>query len=176
MILLTGQRPGEVCGMTWAEIDGAGVWNIPAERMKNAEPNRIPLASMALEIIEAARPYSGDSRFVFQSSHGKDQPIIRQSLTRAIDRHWREIGFQEKFVVHDLRRTLRTRLAELGVSDIVAERVLGHKLQGVLGIYNRHSYDLEKRQALELWERRLREILGLSEASRNVIPFGVRHA
>jgi len=175
-ILLTGQRPGEVCGMTWTEIDGTGVWNIPAERMKNGEPHRVPLASMALEIIEAARPYSGGSRFVFQSSHRKDQPIIRQSLTRAINRHWQEIGFKEAFTPHDLRRTVRTRLAELGVADIIAERVLGHKLQGVLGIYNRHSYDLEKRQALELWERRLRGILGLSDASKNVILFKVRHA
>jgi len=176
MILLTGQRPGEVCGMEWGEIDDAGVWNIPAERMKNGQLHRVPLASMALETIEAARPYSGESRFVFQSSYKDDWPITRHALSRAINRHWPEIGFKEGFTPHDLRRTLRTRLAELGVSDVVAERVLGHKLQGVLGVYNRHSYDLEKRQALELWERRLHEILGLIEPMSNVIPFGVRHA
>jgi integrase len=97
-------------------------------------------------------------------------------LSKAIRRHWAEIGFKENFTPHDLRRSCRTRLAEIGVSDVVAERVLGHKLQGVLGIYNRHPYDAEKREALELWERRLREILGLAEAMSNVIPFGVRHA
>jgi integrase len=83
---------------------------------------------------------------------------------------------EERFTPHDLRRTLRTRLAELGVSDIVAERVLGHKLQGVLGIYNRHSYDVEKRQALGLWDRRLAEILDLSGPSSNVLQFEARHA
>ncbi|MDO8956992.1 MAG: tyrosine-type recombinase/integrase [Deltaproteobacteria bacterium] len=162
MILLTGQRPGEVCGMTWEEIDGDGFWNIPASRMKNGEPHRVPLTSMAVDVIEAARPYSGDCDFVFRSSFKDRDAMTTRALSRAIIRHWQEIGFQEKFTPHDLRRTLRTRLAELGVSDVVAERVLGHKLQGVLGIYNRHSYDVEKRQALASWEKRLCEILGLS--------------
>jgi len=62
------------------------------------------------------------------------------------------MGIKEKFTPHDLRRTLRTRLAELGVNDIVAERVLGHKLQGMMAIYNQHAYDVEKRQALDIWE------------------------
>jgi len=79
----------------------------------------------------------------------------------------------ERFTPHDLRRTLRTKLAEIGISDVIAERVLGHKLQGVLGIYNRHSYDAEKKQALGLWEKRLQEILGLSDAISNVISLEV---
>jgi len=175
MILLTGQRPGEVCGMTWAEIDNE-FWNIPAERMKNGTPHRVPLNQMACDVIEQARIYSGKCDFVFESSYKPGRAIGAHSLSRAIIRHWSEFGFQEAFVPHDLRRTFRTRLAELSVSDIVAERVLGHKLQGVLGIYNRHSYDVEKRQALALWERRLGEILGLTEPISNVIPFEARHA
>ena len=71
---------------------------------------------------------------------------------------------------------MRTRLAALGISDVVAERVLGHKLQGVLAVYNRYDYDQEKRQALGLWEQRLLEILGASEKTPNIIPFEVRHA
>lgn len=184
LILLTAQRPGEVAGMTWAEIDG-DFWNVPAERMKNGAPNRVPLNPMALAVIEQARIYSGDCDYVFRSPYRREKEakrlgsvaaISRHALSRAISRHWSEIGFQEAFTPHDLRRTLRTRLAELGVSDIIAERVLGHKLQGVLGIYNRHSYDTEKRQALALWEKRLCEILGLTESISNVIPFEVRHA
>ena len=174
LILLTGQRPGEVTGMTWAEIDG-DFWNIPGERMKNNEPHRVPLNPMAMDIIEQARIYSSDCEFVFRSSHKPGMAISRHSLSRAMLRHWLEIGLQERFTPHDLRRTLRTRLADLKVDDIVAEKILGHKLQGVLGIYNRHPYDIEKRQALHLWEQRLWEILGLSEAISNVIPFGGRH-
>lgn len=170
MILLTGQRPGEVCGMTWAEIDEDDFWNIPAERMKNNEPNRVPLCPMALDVIEQARVYSGDCPFVFRSSYKPEEAMTRHALTRAVARHWSEFGV-EKFVPHDLRRTLRTRLAEIGVDDILAERVLGHKLQGMMAVYNRHAYDTEKRQALLKWERRLTEILEISKPESNVIPF-----
>ncbi|MGD9975023.1 MAG: tyrosine-type recombinase/integrase [Desulfatirhabdiaceae bacterium] len=173
MILLTGQRPGEVAGMTWAEIK-KDLWILPADRTKNGEENRVPLNPMALEVIEHARDYSGDSHYVFRSSYKSDTAMNRHSLSRAISRHWLEIGFQEAFTPHDLRRTLRTRLADLGVTDVVAERVMGHKLQGVLEVYNRYSYDTEKRQALLLWEQWLHEILGFSKPVSNIIQFGVR--
>lgn len=161
MILLTGQRPGEICGMTWDEIDG-DTWNIPAERMKSKEPHSVPLGSMALEIIEQARLYSPrGSAFVFKSSHFKEGPITPHSLSKAILRHWQEMGITERFTPHDLRRTLRTRLAEIGVDDVVGERVLGHKLQGIMAVYNRHSYDKEKRLALAQWEEKLCEIVAI---------------
>lgn len=162
MILLTGQRPGEVCGMTWAEIVG-NTWTIPAGRMKGRIAHSVPLSNMALEIIEQARIYSGDSPFVFASTHSDDGPMTSHALSKAILRHWLEIGFKEQFTPHDLRRTLRTRLAEIGIDDVVAERVMGHKLQGMLAVYNRHSYDTEKRQALDKWARKLREIVGIEE-------------
>ena len=164
MILLTGQRPGEVCNMAWSELDDNGCWNIPAERMKGNEDHRVPLCDMALKVIEQARPYSGDSTYVFRSSYNDDSPMTAHALSRALVRHWEEIGYKEdaeRFTPHDPRRTLRTRLAALGVTDIVAERVLGHKLQGVLAVYNRYDYDQEKRQALDMWERELRRIIGI---------------
>ena len=176
MILLTGQRPGEVCGMTWAELSEEGFWNIPGERMKNNEPNRVPLCPMALDVIEQAKAYSSDCDFVFRSSYKPEQAMTRHALTRAVARHWSAMGLTERFTPHDLRRTLRTRFAGMGVNDMVAERVLGHKLQGMMAVYNQHSYDTEKRQALALWERRLREILGISKSISNVIPFEVNHA
>ena len=171
MILLTGQRPGEVCGMAWAEIEG-DFWNIPPGRMKNGEANRVPLCPMALEVIETARMYSSDCDYVFRSSYKPKSPISRQAVTRAVARHWPEMGFTKAFTPHDLRRTLRTRLAELGINDVVAEKTLGHKLQGLMAVYNQHAYDTEKRQALNLWERRLSDIVGKSESvASNVIAF-----
>ena len=183
LIILTGQRPGEVSSMAWDEIDEeGGFWDIPAGRMKNAEAQRVPLCPMALGVIKQAKIYSNPDEcdFVFRSSHKPKQPISRQALTRAIRRHWSEMKIdddkkiEKAFTPHDLRRTLRTKLAELGVSDIVAERVLGHKLQGMMAVYNRHGYDLEKRQALQVWELRLQEILGQSESAQNVIPFELK--
>jgi integrase len=174
-ILLTGQRPGEVAKMRWEQIDGE-FWIIQAEDRKNNETNRIPILPMVADIIETAKIYSSDSEFVFRSSHNKKLPVTVGALANAIRRHRSEIGVDENFTPHDLRRTLRTQLAELGITDIVVERVLGHKLPGVLGIYNRYSYDVEKRQALARWEQRLCEILGLSESVSNVIQLNeVRH-
>jgi integrase len=179
LILLTGQRPGEVAGMAWTEIDGA-FWNIPPNRMKNAEAQRVPLCPMALDVINQAKTYSDpdESDFVFRSSHKPKQAVSRQALTRAIGRHWSEMGIQQAFTPHDLRRTLRTRLAELRVDDIVAERVLGHKLQGMMAVYNQHTYDTEKRQALMKWEQRLSEILGQADGHNGgkLIQFADRKA
>jgi len=186
-ILLTGQRPGEVTGMTWAEIKG-NIWIIPKERTKNGEENRVPITPMLAEIIEQARPYSTGSNFVFVSprsplhQHKKpdkakpkeaDIPISVGTMANAIRRHRIEMKIDDRFTPHDLRGTVRTRLAGLQVSDIVAEKVLGHILPGVLGIYNRYNYDVEKREALSLWEQRLIEILDISESITNVIPFKV---
>ena len=172
MILLTGQRPGEVCGMTWDELSEEGFWNIPGERMKNGEPNRVPLCPMALDVIEQARAFSiEDCDFVFRSSYKPKQAMTRHALTRAVARHWSDMGLTEKFTPHDLRRTLRTRLAELRVNDLVAEKVLGHKLQGMMAVYNQHSYDTEKRQALIKWEGKLQRITGLEQPEEaKVIP------
>lgn len=169
-ILLTGQRPGQVCGMTLDEING-DIWTVPADRMKGNEPHSIPLTGMVLEVIELARAYSNGSPYVFCSTHKDGAPITPGALSRAILRHWEEeMGFEEPFTPHDLRRTVRTRLAELGIDDIVAERVMGHKLQGMLGVYNRHDYEKEKREALEKWEKKLRLIVGLDQpdAAKNV--------
>ena len=62
--------------------------------------------------------------------------------------------------LHDLRRTLRTGLAELGVRFEVAERVLNHAVPGLEAVYNRHSYAAEKRAALALWAE---HVLALAE-------------
>jgi integrase len=163
MILLTGQRPGEVCGMTWKEIDSEEFWNIPAERRKGKTPQRVPLTGLALDVIEQARMYSEDSPYVFTSSHKINEPMTPHALSKGIVRHWKEMGIAEKFTPHDLRRTVRTKLAEIGIDDVVAECVLGHKIKGIQGVYNRHSYDAEKRQALEKWEKKLRRIVGIDE-------------
>jgi len=171
LILLTGQRPGEVAGARWAEIDG-DTWTIPAERMKGGVENRVPLTGAALEVLKQARMYSRNGLFVFPSPRKKDAPITAAALPHAVRKHWSGMGFEEAFRPHDLRRTLRTRLAELGIEDVIAERILGHQLQGVLKVYNRHGYDREKRAALEKWEARLIEIVGAKpKAPGVVIPF-----
>ncbi|MDD2603178.1 MAG: tyrosine-type recombinase/integrase [Desulfobacteraceae bacterium] len=178
LILLTGCRPGEVGAMTWDEIDGsAKTWTIPPERTKNSTEHVVPLCPLALAQIQAAKPFGDGTGPLFRSSHKPEGgPITRRGMSQAVRRHWQEItGSEEQWKAHDLRRTTRTKLAEIGVSDVVAERILGHKLQGVLAIYNRHDYLNEKREALLKWEARLQEVAGGNEAKKsNVIRLAER--
>lgn len=159
LILLTGQRPGEVTGLERSEIteraDGLW-WEIPAKRMKgkNAMAHDVPLNPMALDVIKQAKFYSGRSKYIFRSSTKKRAPITVPALSRAVVRHLPDMKI-EKFTPHDLRRTCRTGLASLKVSDVVAEKILSHRLQGVLGIYNRATYEPERKAALELWEKHI---------------------
>ncbi|OPL15809.1 MAG: integrase [delta proteobacterium MLS_D] len=169
-ILLTGQRPGEVASMSWDHVEGDW-WVIPADQRKNREENRVPIMPLFREVIETARAYSSTS-YVFASPRNDSLPLTRAAISAAIRRHFQEMGVEEQFTPHDLRRTFRTRLAELGVTDIVAERCLGHKLGGILAVYNRHDYFAEKRQAFEAWERRLREILGLEPIESKILSMG----
>lgn len=165
LVLITGQRPGEVAGMSWTEISG-DVWTIPPERMKNGIEHKVPLVGTALDLLDEARDILGGEEYVFASSrNGGKNAITVRSLARSVTRHHEEMGIKTPFVPHDLRRTVRTRLAELGVDDVVAEKVLGHQLQGILKVYNQHAYAQEKRSALLAWERRLRGILGLEVES-----------
>jgi integrase len=176
MILLTGQRPGEVAGMEGSELvermDGFW-WEIPSKRMKgkNATAHDVPLNSMALEAIKQAKKYSGKSRYIFRSSFKKDSQISVPAISRAVSRHLAEMKI-EKFTPHDLRRTCRTGLAGLKVSDVVAEKILSHRLQGVLGVYNRAAYEPERRTALNLWEDYIKKlVLPEHESESNIVDF-----
>lgn len=180
LVLVTGQRPGEVAGMALDEVDG-DMWTIPAGRLKtrNKVPadHRVPLGSLAQALIESAKvaPLRNsvrgqrrrtkdserlDSPFLFPSP-ARDAAINEKSLSRALRRNFAPLKV-DPFTPHDLRRTVRTKLAELGISEVIAERVIGHQLQGMARVYNQHPYEIEKRKALETWERRLCAIVGIA--------------
>ena len=173
MILVTGQRPGEVVGITRKEIS-PGLWSIPVERLKSGQrtksprPHEVPLSGLAEQLLQSATDLAEkrgltDNGFVFASpsSEHRSRPIERRSVSRALQRNATELGNNPEgpYTPHDLRRTVRTRLAALGVDDIVAERVMGHELQGMARVYNQHRYLDEKRAALERWADELRRIV-----------------
>ena len=81
------------------------------------------------------------------------KPIDERALNRAITR--KDLGWSP----HDLRRTVRTRLSSLGISAVVAERVIGHELPELIAVYDVHAYEAEKRNALNKWAGELRRIL-----------------
>jgi integrase len=177
LILLTGQRPGEICGMTWNELDLKNdVWTIPAARMKNNLEHKLPLTASVKKIIQQAkRIFGGDTPWVFPSPN-KKAPLVQHSLSRAISRHHVEMGIEEEFTPHDIRRTMRTRLAGLNVPEFIAERVLGHKLEGMLAVYNQYDYLPEKRKALEAWEAKLKAILGIRKKAQRAKVISLKEA
>src|SRR5262249_7496372 len=151
--LVTGQRVGEVSGLTTNELDLLNkVWNIPASRTKNGHPHSVPLSKMALEIIKGA---GGQ----FNISRGHVSDIVRDYQDR--------IGIAQ-WTAHDLRRTALTKMAGLGVAPIVLGHIANHRTTtkaGVtLGVYVQHGYEREKRAALELWADRLQGIVSGSGA------------
>jgi len=154
VLLLTAARRGEVEGMTWDELDlEAGLWTIPAERVKVKLPMVIPLAPPAVALLSQVPRFDG-CPFVF-STRGK-RPA--QDWSGAVTRTTEAAGVTG-WRVHDLRRTARTNLSALGVSSDIAERVLGHVLPGVRAVYDRHDYLNEKRDALERWGAHLTKVI-----------------
>ena len=160
LALVTGQRIGEVAGMTDTELvlDGAApIWTVPGERSKNGEPNRVPLSPLALELIAEARELAGDSPYLFPSPLGRG-PIDAHAPTKALERARPTIGIPH-FRVHDLRRTAATGMAELGVSPHTISLVLNHvsASKGTITgkVYVQYTYDREKRAALGAWGRQI---------------------
>ena len=174
LLLATAQRLREVAQMQWPEIDyDNALWVIPGARTKSGREMEVPLSSLALEIL-GTLPRFTEGDFVFTTTSG-ESPVSGFSKSKArtdtlvleAAREQAEEAGQDPESVepmplwrtHDLRRTARTGLAELGVPQIVAEKVLNHAERNVLiKTYDRHEYAAEKRDALERWALRLREI------------------
>lgn len=156
LALLTGVRIGEVAGLRPNELEHMGdsaqaVWSIPASRTKNGLAHVVPLAPLALEIAREIIP-------VTPGAYAAAMERIAARLPGQEPAHktWRD----EPPTPHDLRRTVRTRLPQLGVPREVCDRIMNHAPADVGGRhYDRYSYLHEKREALKAWDRTLRSIL-----------------
>ena len=154
LLLITAQRPGEICAMEWSELDlKRRWWEIPREKTKSDRVHRVPLSRLALEVIEKQQRQDG---WVFPSVKGN--PLRVLALSSAL-RHNRQHFGLERFTPHDLRRTAATHLGSAGVDRFHISRVLGHADREITGVYDRYAYDQEKRRALEKWERKLKAVL-----------------
>ena len=162
ILMLTGCRRQEARAMRWDELDlESRLWSLPSRRTKGARPHEIPLSECAAEII-SLMPRNGPYVFTIE---GK-RPMTVHQIKARLDR---ETGIED-WRLHDLRRTLRSGLAELGVSYEIAERVIGHSMPQLERTYNVFAYREEKRNALERWARHLTVIVTDGRAARNVVP------
>lgn len=164
LALVTGQRIGEIAGMTKAEVDLSAanpMWTQAGARRKNKEVTRVPLSPLAVALISDAIASSGNSAYVFPSPSG-DKPITAHAATRAMSRARPTLGLSH-FRVHDLRRTVATGMASLGVNPHTISLVLDHisATKGTVtgAVYVKYSFDREKRQALEQWAMYLADIV-----------------
>jgi integrase len=175
LLILTGQRRSEVAGMRWSELDvDQALWTIPGERVKNGVSHVLHLSPLALEII-------GDQKetgeFVF-STTGRSAPsgFSRAqgrlvALAQAVAPRDPSCASFAPWTAHDLRRTMATGLAALGVEPHVTERVLNHvsgTRAGILGVYQRHDYREQRKAAVLNWERHVRRVVGLSVMAAKV--------
>jgi len=144
LLLLTAQRRDEVARMRRSEIHDR-VWTIPAERYKTGRANAVPLSAAAWAIVEA-QP-AGDLVFAtYGSLATSGTPKARFDAAVAGANGGTPLP---RWTLHDLRRTAKTLMARAGVRPDISERVLGHVIGGVEGVYDQHSYLDEKREALE---------------------------
>lgn len=161
LLVLLGVRKGELTEAMWSEFDlNTKVWYLPSDRSKSGAAIDIPLPDLALEWLHELKVRAFGSPYVFPNRRPSKLPHMgKDTLNRAIAKLFgkdagktvqpeNKMGDIEYFTVHDLRRTCRSLLASIGVPGHVAERCLNHKLKGVEGIYNRHDYFDERRQAL----------------------------
>jgi integrase len=150
LLLLTGARRTEVAGMKWSEIDmEKREWNLPAERTKNGEAHTVPLSGVALDILRSVPRIVGSNGYVlatgqhYARSYGQAKSDIDALMPEC-----------PRWTFHDLRRTLVSGMARLGVPLHVIEKVVNHtsgSFAGIVGVYQRHGFADEKREALERW-------------------------
>jgi integrase len=160
LLILTGQRRSEIAHLRWSEVDG-DVLALPAERMKGKQAHVVPLSSQAAGILasmpkitpQVPRPDDfvlGGWRWAGNSHHVK----------RALDAH---MGDTPKWVVHDIRRSVASGMARIGVPVPVIEKILAHRsgtFRGVAGVYQRHSFLPEMAAAMQRWGDHIERLAG----------------
>jgi integrase len=147
LLILTGQRRGEVTGMMWSELDlDAATWSLPRERVKNDRRHEVPLSRQAVAILKQV-PRIGDKHvFTLNGTAPYKNFLAKRRFDAAV-------GIAP-WTVRDLRRTAASGMARLGVNLVVIEKILNHvsgSLAGIVGVYQRHEFAEEKRAALQQW-------------------------
>lgn len=167
LLLVLGVRKGELVAAKWSEIDfEKALWFLPKERSKSGSEIVIPLSPEVLVWLQELKIRAYNSEFVFPNRRSSKRfgHVSPDTINAAIQKLFREKKMTvDHFSVHDLRRTCRSLLAEMGVPGHVAERCLNHKLKGVEGIYDRYDYLEERREALGMLALKIASIVNMDD-------------
>jgi integrase len=154
--------------MRWEHVDlSTGWWTIPAQHTKNGLAHRVPLSRPAIALLSALQATAGAHPYVFPSTRRAQTCLV--NIRKAALRLRALTGVA--FVPHDLRRTAASHMTSMGIPRLVISKILNHVESGVTRVYDRHSYDPEKREALERWGRKVLLLVGDIPEARNVVPF-----
>ncbi|HVT60837.1 MAG TPA: site-specific integrase [Thermoanaerobaculia bacterium] len=165
--ILTGQRTREVARMRWEDL-GGDLWRLPGSFTKNGRAHDVPLGPLALELLEELRPLTGTESWVFASPRKRGEPIAQ--IRRFVREAAQESGVA--FVTRDLRRTVATGLARIGISQLTVAKLLNHSIPGVTDRhYDRHTYEAEKRRAVLAWDAHLRTLVKEEKVASNLVAF-----
>jgi integrase len=169
--LVTAQRKGEVIDAGWSEFDlDEGMCTIPGERAKNGLPHRVPLSQMAMTVLDEVRamlPGASATKWLFASPR-REGPVTGPAVDHAMRDNREALGTGDA-TPHDLRRTAASYMTSIGISRLVVSKILNHAEAGVTAVYDRHSYDAEKRAALDAWGARLQQIVDASDRHANIV-------
>jgi integrase len=165
LILHTACRRSELALAQWSHfnLDGdAPLWTVPKELSKTGVEYLIPLVPAAVAELRRLKVNARNSAYILPAKESAaDKPADPMILTRSVARNLERLGKLgiKPFVLHDLRRTVRTGLARLKIEPHIAERVLNHAQRGMVKTYDLYEYQAEKRAALEKWAEHLKGLL-----------------
>jgi len=154
LLIIFGARNTEIREANRNEFDLVNnIWTLPSSRSKTGRAVRRPIPKLAIDIINELSDTYGDTGLLI---HGKNRgsSLTTHAVARFISRSWSKLHAQyniDKFVAHDFRRTLSTRLSEQGILPHVTEKMLGHELGGIMATYNKHDWIEEQVKGYELW-------------------------
>ena len=170
LLMLLGQRRSEIVEANRLELDTDGangaVLSIAAERRKSwrfdqaKTPHMVPLALASIAIIKARLKEARNSAYLFpKRTLAKEQPMSAANVSSRFAELMRSLKIADCHL-HDLRHMVKTGMTSLGVPPDIADRVQDQATgRGSGKIYDRYEYLAEKRRALEIWEKRLLEIV-----------------
>ena len=164
VLLLTGQRLAKVSAMRWPDIALDGTWSIPTEAREKGNAGDLVLPELALDTIKR-QPRFASSPYVWPGRTGGH----RRSFFEPLKDLQAQIGDPD-WNLHDLRRSARSLMSRAGIKPHIAERVLGHAIQGVEGTYDRFAYTQERAGALKRLASLVDSIVNPPE--NNVVQFG----
>jgi|tagenome__1003787_1003787.scaffolds.fasta_scaffold20973904_3 integrase len=186
LLILTALRLNEATDASHSEFNYRDrIWVVPSARMKGrnagkkqARPHAVPLTNDIMAVLETLPRFNGGP-FLFSTSNGESPVWMSTKVKKRLDRRMlltlralarirgenSRTAFLPHFVNHDVRRSVRSRLSRLRVSEEAREAVLGHARPGIKGTYDVYDYFDEKIEALTLWAARLHELVNAQPSS-----------